>query len=96
MIFWTKCVSDDGIGFRYHLPESAAETVTIERELTTFKFPSKTRKGATPMAEVNTGWAETNPSYEEHYVAPVYVGTPSPIGVGWSYPALFIVDETWP
>ncbi len=88
-------VSDDGLGFRYHLPEPKTETVTIERELTTFKFPSNTRKGATPMAEVNTGWAETNPSYEEHYVAPVDVGTPSPIGFGWSYPALFKVEETW-
>ncbi|WP_340102546.1 glycoside hydrolase family 97 protein [Rhodohalobacter sp. 8-1] len=48
------------------------------------------------MTVMNTGWSETNPSYEEYYEIGIDVGRPSTLGVGWSYPALFqIADNDW-
>ena len=47
------------------------------------------------MSEAKTGWEHTNPSYEEYYQMGVPVNTPSPIGQGWVYPALFNEGDTW-
>jgi hypothetical protein len=47
------------------------------------------------MAKAKTGWSETNPSYEENYMMDISVNTPSPIGEGWVYPALFNTQDTW-
>lgn len=42
-----------------------------------------------PMSVAQTGWANTNPSYEELYRVGVPAGTPSPLKSGWAFPALF-------
>lgn len=95
-------VSDDGLGFRYHFPDDgeSGEPRNIDEERTAYRFPEseRTRAWLTPLADVNTGWSETNPSYEEHYFEDVEVGfpeRPEPAGGGWAYPALFRVDESW-
>ena len=36
-----------------------------------------------------------NPAYEEFYENEIPVGTPSPTGAGWVYPALFRSGDTW-
>ncbi|MGS2763715.1 glycoside hydrolase family 97 catalytic domain-containing protein [Sinomicrobium sp. M5D2P9] len=91
-------LSDDGVAFRYYFPHSGegTETVTkITEEKTTYHFPSESRAWLQPMAKAKTGWERSNPSYEENYLAEVSPDTPSPIGEGWVYPALFRNGDTW-
>ncbi|PAU95944.1 alpha-glucosidase [Aliifodinibius salipaludis] len=88
-------VSDDGVAFRYHFPGTSEEIHHITEEKTSFNFPDNSRAWFEPLANVNTGFAETNPSYEEYYVQDVEVGTSAPDSAGWAYPALFKTGETW-
>jgi len=88
-------VSDDGVAFRYHFPNRDEETWTITEEATTYHFPDDSRAWLQPLANVNTGFAGTNPSYEEYYVKGIDVGTPAPDSAGWAYPALFESGDSW-
>jgi alpha-glucosidase len=88
-------VSNDGVVFRYLFPETSPELRKLTGEVTSFRFASQTRAWLQPIAAAKTGWGETNPSYEELYVKDVPVGTTSPTGAGWVYPALFRTDDTW-
>jgi alpha-glucosidase len=88
-------VSNDGVAFRYVFPESSREMRKVTSEVTSFRFASQTRAWLQPIAAAKTGFGETNPSYEEIYERDVAVGTPSPTGAGWVYPALFRTDDTW-
>ncbi|WP_268222941.1 glycoside hydrolase family 97 protein [Sinomicrobium oceani] len=91
-------LSDDGFAFRYYFPENKTGNgglKTIKEEKTTYKFPGQSRAWLQPMAKAKTGWEQTNPSYEENYLAEVSPDTPSPIGEGWVYPALFRNGDTW-
>jgi len=83
-------VSDDGVAFRY---ETAGGMV--RSEATSFAFPSAARAWLQPMSVAQTGWANTNPSYEEYYQADIAVGTASPLPSGWVFPALFRSGENW-
>jgi hypothetical protein len=47
------------------------------------------------MSVAQTGWSNTNPSYEEHYLREIPAGTPSPSAAGWVFPALFRSGATW-
>jgi hypothetical protein len=47
------------------------------------------------MSIAQTGWSNTNPSYEEHYRREIAVGTPSPLAAGWVFPALLRSGDTW-
>lgn len=86
-------VSNDGIGFQYRMPGHYDSPVSLQEEQTFFNLPAESKAWLTPMAVVNTGWSETNPSYEEYYEIGIDAGTPSTLGVGWSYPALFQTSE---
>ncbi len=88
-------VSDDGVAFRYYFPEEAQEVKKISREVSSFKFPQTAKAWLQPMSQAKTGWESTNPSYEEHYEQNIAVGTPSTLGAGWVYPALFESNGTW-
>ena len=83
-------VSNDGVAFRY---ETAGGTV--RSEATSFAFAPAARAWLQPMSVAQTGWANTNPSYEEYYQADVAVGTPSPLPSGWVFPALFRSGDNW-
>jgi hypothetical protein len=83
-------VSNDGVAFRY---ETAGGLV--RSEATSFAFPSTARAWLQPMSVAQTGWANTNPSYEEYYHADIAVGTPSPLKTGWVFPALFRNGDNW-
>lgn len=87
--------SNDGAAFRYHFPESGSETKEIVDETTTFTFAPTAKAWLQPMSKAKSGWCETNPSYEEHYMNEVPVGTNSPIGQGWVFPALFNTGDNW-
>lgn len=82
-------VSDDGVVFRYLFPEQDKEVRFIEEEITSFQFDSSTVSWIQPMSVAKTGWEHSNPSYEEPYLHEVSVGTVSPLGEGFVYPALF-------
>ena len=83
-------VSDDGVAFRYNVPRhGSAGSVTAEKERTGFRLPEGTRSWIMPMEAPDTGWQQTNPSYEAYYTQGAPVGAAAPNGVGWAYPALF-------
>ena len=88
-------VSDDGVAFRYFFPERSAETYRLNEELSSFKFLPGTRAWLQPMSVAKSGWEKVNPCYEEFYEKEIAVGTPSPTGAGWVYPALFRSGDTW-
>ncbi|MFC3198640.1 glycoside hydrolase family 97 N-terminal domain-containing protein [Parapedobacter deserti] len=87
--------ADDGVAFRYAFPNSSGKLLIIEEELTSFRFPQHAKRWLQPMAVAKSGWEQTNPSYEGHYVQGIPVGTPESTGTGWVYPALFQVDSVW-
>lgn len=88
-------VSDNGVAFRYSFPDASGDVKYITEEKTTFNFTKEAKAWLQPMSEAKTGWEHTNPSYEEYYQMGVPVNTPSPIGQGWVYPALFNEGDTW-
>jgi hypothetical protein len=87
-------VSNHGIAFRYHFPNTDSTLKIINREHTGFAFNSEAKSWLQPMAQAKTGWGECNPSYEEHYLHNRPVGLPSPLA-GWVFPALFKTGQTW-
>lgn len=88
-------VSDDGVAFRYVFPEKSAERRTILADRSTFRLPAGSVAWLQAMQVAKSGWEKTNPAYEEFYQKEIPVGTPSPLGQGWVYPALFRAGDTW-
>lgn len=88
-------LSDHGVAFRYHFPESSKDIKEIIEEKTTYNFNSTTKSWLQPMAKAKTGWSQTNPSYEEHYNMNIAIDTKPEIGEGWVFPALFNTNDTW-
>ena len=89
----TLRASNDGLGLRYTV--DGAGRKTFKDELTSFAFPADARAWLQPMSVAKTGYARTNPSYEEHYQADIPVGTRAPSPAGWVFPALFRVGSHW-
>ncbi|QDA61628.1 glycoside hydrolase family 97 protein [Hymenobacter jejuensis] len=88
-------VSNDGVAFRYEFPTTSADVKRITEEATSFHFDTNTRTWLQPKAEAQSGWKNTNPSYEMHYLPDQPAGQPSPTRNGWVYPALFRTHDTW-
>lgn len=88
-------VSNDGVAFRYYFPGQSADIKQITNEVSSFNFPGSARGWLQPMADAQTGWERTNPSYEENYEQGIPVGRKSPIRAGWIFPALFQNGDTW-
>jgi alpha-glucosidase len=88
-------VSDDGAAFRYFFPGAGGEVRRLTEEVSSFHFLPGTRAWLQPMSVARSGWEKTNPSYEEFYEKDIPAGTPSPLGAGWVYPALFRSGDTW-
>ena len=84
--------SNDGVAFRYVVRAPKLQFVS---ESTSFAFDPSSRAWLQPMSVAQTGWMNTNPSYEEHYQREIPVGTPSKLGAGWVFPALFRTGDTW-
>ena len=88
-------VSNDGVAFRYVVAESATPHKVLLHEATSYSFPRATHAWLQPIAVAQTGWKNTNPSYEEYYQADIPVGRASPSPAGWVFPALFHRGDTW-
>ncbi len=89
----TLRASNDGLALRYTV--DGAGKKTFKDELTSFAFPTDARAWLQPMSVAKTGYARTNPSYEEHYQADIPVGTKAPSHAGWVFPALFRAGVSW-
>ena len=87
--------SNDGVALRYVVVDASIAHKKLVHETTEFAFDEKTRAWMQPIAVAQTGWSNTNPSYEEHYEMDVAVGAPSPSPAGWVFPALFKSGPTW-
>lgn len=87
-------LSNDGAAFRYSFPW-IKQHETIVKEYSSFSFDEKTRAWLQPMSEAKTGFEHCHPSYEEHYLQDIAVGTVSPLKSGWVYPALFKTAAIW-
>ena len=88
-------VSNDGVAFQYAFPGNSVEMKKVTEEVTSFSFSKETKAFLQPMQVSKTGWEQTNPAYEEHYQQNLPVGTPSTMGEGWVYPALFHTKDSW-
>lgn len=88
-------VSNDGLAFRYVFPETSVANKSLKEETTSFHFPADTKAWLQPMQVAKTGYGNSNPAYEEYYEKEIPVGTPSKLGQGWVYPALFRTGDTW-
>jgi len=88
-------VSNDGVAFQYVLEGKSADVQRITAEGTTFHLPAGAKGWLHPHAKAQTGFANTQPSYEENYQRGIAAGTPSTIGQGWSFPALFAASGHW-
>lgn len=88
-------VSNDGVAFRYLVRDPSLPHKKFVAESTGFNFDRSARAWLQPMAVAQTGWSNTNPSYEEHYQREIAVGARSPTPAGWVFPALFRTGDTW-
>lgn len=88
-------VSNDGVAFRYIVADTSLPLKKLVQEHTTFALPSGAKAWLQPMAVAQTGWSNTNPSYEEHYQMEIAAGTKSPTEAGWVFPALFKTGANW-
>jgi len=89
----TLRASNDGLALRYTV--EGAGRKQFHDELTSFHFAPEARAWLQPLSVAKTGWKRTNPSYEEHYLVDIPVGTPAPSHAGWVFPALFRSGATW-
>jgi hypothetical protein len=88
-------VSNDGVAFRYVFPETDGKVHRISREATSFNLPADARAFLQPLAAPKSGWNESNPSYEEGYQVDQPLGTMSPLGGPYIFPALFRAGDHW-
>lgn len=88
-------VSNDGVAFRYVFPDQSEKSHQLSDEVTSFHFLPGTKAWLQPMSVAKSGWEKSNPSYEEYYEKEIEVGTKSPLGAGWVFPALFRSGDDW-
>jgi len=91
----TLRVSNDGLAYRYGFPGKSEDTRVVLSERSGIQFFPDTLAWLQPKAEAQSGWMNTNPSYEEDYEQAIAVGTSAPTESGWVYPALFRRGDSW-
>ncbi|MEC7469544.1 MAG: glycoside hydrolase family 97 N-terminal domain-containing protein, partial [Pseudomonadota bacterium] len=88
-------LSNDGLAFRYELMGKSTDTRVVISEQTSVGMFADTEGWLQPKAAAQSGWMNTNPSYEEEYQHGV-VGKLTPqFDNGWVYPALFKYKDTF-
>jgi hypothetical protein len=88
-------VSNDGVAFRYYLPEKSEETKKIVKETSSFNFSPGTKAYIQHMSEAKSGWCQVNPGYEELYQQGTEIEKLRFNNAGWVFPALFNESELW-
>lgn len=88
-------LSNTDVAFSYGIKGGNGQTnVIVQEEKTGFNLPNNATVYLTPQALPMTGWEETKPSYEENYLFDKPLGTPSEYGVGFTFPALFRLNDS--
>ncbi|WP_115717552.1 glycoside hydrolase family 97 protein [Gallaecimonas mangrovi] len=85
--------SNHGLAYQYRLQGRGEHTV--RREISHFRLPADSKAWLQPLAVAQTGYKNTNPSYEEYYQQDIKVGKSAPSPAGWALPALFKVKGQW-
>lgn len=88
-------VSNDGVAFHYRFPETSTEVKKVRQELSSFNFSDSARAWIQPRARAKSGWNQSNPSYEEHYLMDTPVTQLAASDTGWVFPSLFRESEYW-
>ncbi|HTF94924.1 MAG TPA: glycoside hydrolase family 97 catalytic domain-containing protein [Cellvibrio sp.] len=88
-------VSNDGVAFRYSITDPSIKNKQFVKEITGVRLAPETKAWLQPMSVAQTGWSNTNPSYEEHYQIEVPVNVEATLGQGWVFPALFKSGDNW-
>lgn len=87
-------VSNNDIAMRYLLPKQGETgSVRVTSEATSFTFPDGTTTFLTPQSDAMIGWKRTKPSYEEPYSWDAPMNQASDYGHGYTFPALFHVQQ---
>ncbi len=82
---------NNGVAFRYRVPASpGSKRFVLEAEDTGFALPPDAKLWCAPSDKAST----YSPAYETYYENEMSVGTPSPLGVGWSFPLLFRTGDS--
>ncbi|WP_166336874.1 glycoside hydrolase family 97 protein [Sphingobacterium chungjuense] len=87
-------VSNNDVAFRYFIPQQGEQAnIVMQQEHSGFQFPARTTTFLTPQSRPMVGWKKTKPSYEEDYTVDAPLGAASQYGVGFTFPALFKVEN---
>ena len=90
-------VSDNDVALRYLLPKTGETgSVRVTGETTSYCFPLGTTTFLTPQSDAMIGWKRTKPSYEEIYSWDAPMSQMSQYGHGYTFPALFHVQQPQP
>jgi len=79
---------NEGVAFKYVFPEKSDKLHTVINETTAFSVSEGTAF-ILPHADAGEWW----PAYEQYFMKDVKIGTPSPNKAGWSFPALFEINN---
>ena len=82
-------LSNDGLAYRYELPGKSEDSRVVMQEYSAIRFAPETKGWLQPKAAAQSGWMNTNPSYEEEYLSGAVTDLKTPYNHGWVYPALF-------
>ncbi|HMY40469.1 MAG TPA: glycoside hydrolase family 97 catalytic domain-containing protein, partial [Marinagarivorans sp.] len=88
-------VFNDGIGFKYRALAHGGAPQHFLTELSQFTLPADAKAWLQPIAPAQTGYANTNPSYEEYYQMDIAADGAPVSAAGWAFPALFRSGDTW-
>ncbi|MGC8742379.1 MAG: glycoside hydrolase family 97 catalytic domain-containing protein [Verrucomicrobiia bacterium] len=87
----TARVFNDGVAFRYTIPNSDQKPHRLDYELTGFAIPQTARLWMHPNDKVTM----YSPAYETYYENGVSTSAVSPTGNGWAFPVLFNVNGSF-
>jgi hypothetical protein len=82
---------DDGVAFRYRFPDKTPGWFDVLGEETGFRVPV-TAMGYLTAHDTANLW---RPAYEAEWKANIPAGSTAPTSAGWSFPALFQVNDHW-
>ncbi len=80
---------DDGVAFKYRFPETSYKNYTVIEEITGFRIPENSLAYIQPHDSAS----KYTPAYEAYHIMEMPVGQSSPKKAGWSFPALFKIDN---
>lgn len=84
-------VYNEGVAFRYIFGDEKVVNTQITNELTGFDIPDKAKMWIMPYDTISL----YTPAYETYYTNAATLQTKCPNKEGWSFPALFHINQNW-